>query len=254
MGAGRLTRGQLEGGLPALARTMCSSKPAIASSVKEAARGQLAAACGLIKDGNATREEDEGARLLRQARFPSPESLSDSDSGEVSLPDGYAIEETRSLGLVGAAQGFVLHGGCGRGKAHSSVAPGVLATERGYKVRCLETSSLVSMLKAAATDNGSETAPKDIARADLLMMGEYGYIPMGIEGARPLYRVMSATYGARSMMVTTDIGFGRWGTVLGDAHLATATVDRIMHHGRLVEFGGQSRRFEKALMMGRSED
>lgn len=78
--------------------------------------------------------------------------------------------------------------------------------------------------------------------------------PLGQDGTRAKScRQASATYEARSMIVTTNIEFGKWGTVLGDAHLATATVDRIMHHGRLVEFGGQSRRFEEALMMGRSE-
>lgn len=101
----------------------------------------------------------------------------------------------------------------------------------------------------------SENATREENRkADLLIIDEYGYIPIDIEGARLLYQVMSATYETRSMIVTTNIEFGKWGTVLGDAHLATATVDRIMHHGRLVEFGGQSRRFEEALMMGRSEN
>lgn len=65
--------------------------------------------------------------------------------------------------------------------------------------------------------------------------------------------VSKYTYETRSMVVMTNIEFGKWGTVLGDAHLATTTVDRIMRHGRLVEFGGRSRRFEEALMMGRSE-
>lgn len=63
---------------------------------------------------------------------------------------------------------------------------------------------------------------------------------------------MSATREARNMIVATDIGFGRWGMVLGDASLAV--VHRIMHHGRLGEFGGQDGRFEEALMMGSSEN
>ena len=56
------------------------------------------------------------------------------------------------------------------------------------------------------------------------------------------------------MIVTTNIEFSRWGTMLGDDKLANATVDRIVHHGHLIEFGGQSRRFDEALMMGNSED
>lgn len=68
-----------------------------------------------------------------------------------------------------------------------------------------------------------------------------------------LHQVMSATRETRNMIVATDIGFGRWGTVLGDASLAAAAVDRIIRHGHLVEFGGQGGRFEEALMMGSSE-
>ena len=235
MDAEQLTRGQLESEFSALARTMYFSKSTIASFSKEATRGQLVAVCDLIRDENATREENRKARLLRQARFPSIKSFSDFDFSEVSMPDGYTAEDMRSLGFVESAQDFVFYGGCGRGKTHLSIALGILATERGYKVRYFETSSLVLLLKAAVADNRLETALKDIAKARLL------------------YQVMSATYEARSMIVTTNIEFGKWGTVLGDAHLATATIDRIMHHGRLVEFGGQSRRFEEALMMGRSE-
>ena len=139
------------------------------------------------------------------------------------------------------------------GKTHLSIAVGILATERGYKVRYFETASLVLMLKSAVADNKLEEVLRDIAKADLLIIDEYGYIPIDIEGARLLYQVMSATYETRSMIVTTNIEFSRWGTVLGDDKLATAVVDRIVHHGRLVEFGGNSRRFDEALMMGKSE-
>lgn len=232
---------------------MCFSKSTVASFAKEGTRGQLVAICDLIRNENATRKENKKARLLRQARFPSIKSLSDFDFSEVSMPDGYVVDDMRSLGFVESAQDFVFYGGCGREKTHLSIALGILATERGCKVRCFETSSLVLMLKAAVADNRLEVVLRDIAKVDLLIIDEYGYMPIDIEGAKLLYQVMSATYEARSMIVATNIEFGKWGEVLGDAHLATATVDRIMHHGCLIEFGGQSRRFEETLMMGRSE-
>lgn len=249
----QLTRGQLEAEFATLARTMYFTGTTISAFAKEATRGQLTAVCDLIRRENAARDENKRARLLRQAKFPAVKSVGDFDFGEVSFPDGYTADDLVSLGFVEAAQDFVFYGGCGRGKTHLSIAIGVLATERGYRVRYFETAALVLALKAAVADNRLETMLRDLAKADLLIIDEYGYIPIDIEGARLLYQVMSATYESRSMIVTTNIEFGKWGTVLGDAHLATATIDRIMHHGRLVEFGGQSRRFEEALMMGRSE-
>ena len=160
MDAEQLTRGQLESEFSALARTMYFSRSTIASFAKEATRGQLVAVCDLIRGENATREENKKARLLRQARFPSLKSFSDFDFSEVSMPDGYTVDDMRSLGFIESAQDFVFYGGCGRGKTHLSIALEILATERGYKVRSVETSSLVLMLKAAAADGRLEAALK----------------------------------------------------------------------------------------------
>ena len=120
--------------------------------------------------------------------------------------------------FIHLAQDFVFYGGCGRGKTHLSTALGVLATQRGYKVRYFETAALVLMLKAAVADNRLESTLSDIHKADLLIIDEFGYLPVDVEGARLLYQVMAATYESRSMIVTTNIEFGKWGTVLGDAH------------------------------------
>lgn len=236
------------------ARALFISGDTIGAFLASATPGQVAACTAMLESEIAHRDRAKRARLLRQARFPVPKSVEGFDWSNVAFPDGWGRDEMLSLAFVRDAEDLVFYGQTGRGKTHLSIALGVLATERGYRVRYFETASLVLALKAAAADNGLESALRDIAKADLLIIDEYGYIPIDIEGARLLYQVMSATYEARSMIVTTNIEFGKWGTVLGDAHLATATVDRIMHHGRLVEFGGQSRRFEEALMMGRSEN
>ncbi len=253
MEAEQMTRGQLEAEFGALARTMYFTKSTIDAFAKSATRGQLAAVCELIRSENATRDENRKARLLRKARFPSMKSIGDFDFGEASFPEGYTADDLISLGFVESAQDFVFYGGCGRGKTRLSIAVGILAAERGYKVRYFETAALVLMLKSAVADDKLEETLGDIAKTDLPIIDEYGYIPIDVEGARLLCQVMSATYEARGMIVAANIEFGKWGTVLGDAHLATATIDRIMHHGRLVEFGGQSRRLEEALMMGKSE-
>ena len=240
-----MTRGQLEAEFSALARTMYFTKSTIAAFAKSATRGQLASVCELIRSENATRDENRKARLLRKARFPSMKSIGDFDFSEVSFPEGYTADDLVSLGFVESAQDFVFYGGCGRGKTHLSIAIGVLAAERGYKVRYFETAALVLMLKSAVADNKLEETLRDIAKTDLLIIDDLG---------TDLNNTFtSATYEARGMIVAANIEFGKWGTILGDAHLATATIDRIMHHGRLVEFGGQSRRFEEALMMGKSE-
>ena len=74
-------------------------------------------------------------------------------------------------------------------------------------------------------------------------------MPLDIEGARFLFQVMNSCYEKRSMVVTTNIEFSKGGTVLADDKLASATIDRIVHHGRLVEFNGMGKRMDAALML-----
>jgi hypothetical protein len=82
-------------------------------------------------------------------------------------------------------------------------------------------------------------------------LDEFGCVPIDAEGARLLFQVMSECYERRSMIITTNIEFSKWGVVLGDDKLASALIDRVVHHGRLVEFGGTSRRMDNALMLGK---
>ena len=92
----------------------------------------------------------------------------------------------------------------------------------------------------------------DVAKARLLALDEFGYAPFDVDETRLLYQVISESYGRRSVIFTTNVGSGRWGTVFADDKLAAAIVDRVVHHGRLVEFGGPSHRLEESLMLGKS--
>ncbi|WP_302683479.1 MULTISPECIES: ATP-binding protein [Adlercreutzia] len=83
------------------------------------------------------------------------------------------------------------------------------------------------------------------------MLDEFGHMPIDPERARLLFQVISSCYERRSLILTTNIEFSKWGTILGDEKLAAATIDRIVHHGRLVEFGGESKRMGDSLMLGR---
>lgn len=248
-----MARGGIERGLEALARAMRSSRETVASSKSSASRGRLVAVCGPVADGRRVREEDEKAGLLRQARSPAVRSVGGRDLSEVMFPEGHTKDDLVGLGLLGLARGFAFYGGCGRGKARLATAVGPLATQAGHRARHLETAALVPMPKEAAADGRPGQAPKDVRGADLPIIDELGHLPAGVGGARLPCQVMAATYESRSMIVTTDAGSGRRGTVPGDDEPATAAVDRVARHGRLVESGGSSRRFDEALMMGKSE-
>lgn len=94
---------------------------------------------------------------------------------------------------------------------------------------------------------------RDLAKADIFVVDELGYVPIDIEGVRLPFQVMSDTYEKFTMVITTNIEFSKRGTVLGDDKMASALIDRIVHHGRLVEFNGPSHRMDAVLMLGKSE-
>ena len=219
-----------------------------------ATAGQLRACSGLLADELSLRESAKRARLFRKARFPCVKSLEGYDFSQVAFPDGYTRADLESLDFVARAQDFAFYGQSGRGKTHLAVALGRLAVERGAEVRFFTASQLVLALRRASAEGRLEAFLQDVGRCSLLIIDEFGYVPIDVEGARLLYQVVSDCYERRSVIFTTNIEFSRWGTVLGDEKLAAATVDRVVHHGRLLEFGGASRRMEASLMLGRGEE
>ena len=85
-----------------------------------------------------------------------------------------------------------------------------------------------------------------------MILDEFGFVPYSVDGARLLFQVLSACYERISIVLTTNVEFGLWGKVLPDPLLAKAAVDRMCHHGRLLQFRGESYRLANSLMMGRA--
>lgn len=153
---------------------------------------------------------------------------------------------------MGAAQDFVFHGQTGRGKTHLAIAIGLACAKAGREVRFFTAAELVLMLAKANREDRLEAVYRDLAKAELIVIDELGYVPLDRQGARHLFQVMSDCYEKRSLVVTTNIEFSKWGVIFGDDKLAQALIDRLMHHGRLVEFNGTSKRMENALMLGKA--
>ena len=136
----------------------------------------------------------------------------------------------------------------GTGKTHLAVALGRLACMRAIPVRFFTATGLLMMLRRAKREDRLDTELRQIARARLLIIDEFGYMPIDKEGSRFLFQVISDSYETRSMVHIMNIEFSGWGRVLGDKNMAAALIDRTVHHGRLVRFEGGSYRSEHALM------
>ena len=240
-------------GFKALARSMYFSNETIGRFCESASAGQVRAMTGMIEDELAVRSRRKRERLPGKARLPAVKTFEGYDFSQVAFPDGYGAEDLMSLAFVAEAQDFVFHGKTGRGKTHLAIAIGLACVERGMEARFFTAAELVMALTRASREHRLETLLADLSRADLLIVDELGYVPLDVEGARLLFQAMSGCYERRSLVVTTNIEFSRWGTVFGDDKLAAALIDRIVHHGRLVEFNGTSHRMDTALMLGKAE-
>lgn len=104
------------------------------------------------------------------------------------------------------------------------------------------------LMRLRRAKRGLDAELRQIARARLPVIDEFGYMPIDEEGSRLLFQVISDSYETRSVIHATNIGFSGWGRVLGDKNMAAALIDRTVRHGRLTGFEGGSYRSEHALM------
>ena len=203
---------------------------------------------GLLQAEHESRQESRRQRLLESARVPVLKSLDGFDYSAIGFPDDYGREALTSLEFIDHAHDLVLYGDVGTGKTHLATALAAAACRQGIQARFFTTSSLVMALRRAKDDDRLDKELASIAKNQLLIIDEFGYLPIDTEGARLLFQVIADGYEKRSLIITTNIEFSRWGTVFGDDNMAAAVIDRIVHHGRLLQFRGQSYRVKNALM------
>ena len=118
-------------------------------------------------------------------------------------------------------------------------------------MRFWQTAQLVPRLGKAKREGTLDRLLADVAKARLLVLDEFGYVPFDVDGARLPCQVISESHEGRSVISATNVESGRWGTVFADDKFAVAIVDRVVHHGRLVEFGGPSHGLGESLMLGK---
>ena len=107
---------------------------------------------------------------------------------------------------------------------------------------------LVMRLLRASAEGRLDRELAAISKARLLVIDELGYVPVDEEGSRLLFQIVTNAYERQSVIYTTNIKFSGWGRVFGDPNMATAIVDRTVHHGRMIRFEGESYRRTHALM------
>ncbi|MGI6614110.1 MAG: IS21-like element helper ATPase IstB [Saccharofermentanales bacterium] len=194
------------------------------------------------------RNQSRRAKRLNKANFPSRKRLEDFDFSNVQFPTGVTIEDLADGSYIRQKQNLIFYGQVGTGKTHLAIALGMLACEQDYAVRFYTLSDLVLRLGEAHRSGRLERLMAEIQGLDLLILDEWGYVPVDRQGSQLLFRVISDCYERKSLIVTTNMEFSAWGTIFTDEQMAAAMIDRLVHFGYLILCGGPSYRIANALM------
>ena len=194
------------------------------------------------------RNRSRRVKRLNKANFPSRKRLEDFDFTNVKLPSGVTMEDLADGHYIKQKQNLIFYGQVGTGKTHLAIALGMIACEQDYAVRFYTLSDLVLRLGEAHRNGTLERLMREIQSLDLLILDEWGYVPVDRQGSQLLFRVISDCYERKSLIITTNIEFSSWGSIFTDEQMAAAMIDRLVHYGYLILCGGPSYRIANALM------
>lgn len=209
---------------------------------------------GLVSEELRSKERKGIESRIRSARFPVLKSLNDFDHGFQPSVNKKKLEELSSLRFIDNKENVLLLGPPGVGKTHIGIGLGVKACEAGYKVLFTTLNEMLSIMMSSLADNSIASKCRTYVIPSLLIIDEVGYLPVSKEGSNFLFQVVAKRYETGSIILTSNKSFSDWGEVLGDSVVASAILDRLLHHSTVFNIKGESYRLrEKKAELVREE-
>lgn len=188
------------------------------------------------------RERKGAERRLRAAQFPAPKSLEDFDFLAAPGVNKQQVLELSRSQWIDQRQNLIFLGNPGTGKTHLAVALGARACQRGYNVRFTTAAALVNALVEARDERTLLRLQAKLAKIQLLIVDELGYVPFAKTGAELLFEAFSQRYERGSVLITSNLPFEEWTQVFGSERLTGALLDRLTHRAHILPIEGDSYR------------
>ena len=183
----------------------------------------------------------------RRAGFPLHKSLDEFDYQFQTTISQREVNGLLDFSFIDNRENVVFIGPPGVGKTHLSIGLGLKAIDAGYKVSFNTALSLMETLELAALKGDLKKKISQIAKFDVLIIDELGYLPMNKQGMHNLFQLINTLYEYRTIILTTNKEFTNWGEFFFDDNVAVPIVDRLIHHSHIFMLGGESYRLRSKL-------
>ena len=190
----------------------------------------------------ADRESAGNTMRIRTAHFPSVKTLEEFNLDHLPSLRRDVLAHLATGTFVAKAENVILLGPPGVGKTHLAVGLGIKAAQTGHSVLFDTASNWINRLAAAHHAGALEAELKKIRRYRLIIIDEVGYIPFDQDAANLFFQLIASRYEQASVMVTSNLPFGRWGETFSDDVVAAAMIDRLVHHAEVLTLSGDSYR------------
>ncbi|MBW2154780.1 MAG: IS21-like element helper ATPase IstB [Deltaproteobacteria bacterium] len=194
-----------------------------------------------------TRKENSYKRRLDEAKFPLLKPLETFDFGASPGLDARLIKELSGCEYVQKSRNVIFLGKSGTGKTHMATGLGIEACKSGIRTRFVTGCGLANELIEARDEKVLGRVIKRYAGYGLLVIDELGYVPFSKEGAQLIFQVLAERHERKSVIITTNMGFGDWTQIFGDANMTAALLDRVTHKAKVINCIWESYRLKETL-------